>query len=84
MGKGSAFSLLLAWPAFFLPNMLVIVGVMGVKKTAVFCGIIVILSTIAGMTYGWITGWDETKWGSSGQFSLGKPDLRGYLCPTKY
>ena len=39
-----------------LPNMLVIGGVMGVKKTAVFCIIIVILSTIAGMSYGLITG----------------------------
>jgi len=28
--------------------------VMGVKKTAVFCTIIVILSTIAGMIYGMI------------------------------
>ena len=56
MGKGPALSLLLAGPALSLPNMLVIGGVMGVKKTAVFCVIIVILSTIAGMTYGWITG----------------------------
>jgi len=56
MGKGPALSLLLAGPALSLPNMLVIGGVMGVKKTAAFCGIIVILSTIAGMCYGWIAG----------------------------
>ncbi|MFC1531815.1 permease [Thermodesulfobacteriota bacterium] len=56
MGKGPALSLLLAGPALSLPNMLVIGGVMGVKKTAVFCCIIVVLSTIAGMTYGWIAG----------------------------
>ncbi len=56
MGKGPALSLLLAGPALSLPNMLVIGGVMGVKKTAVFCAIIVVLSTIAGMTYGWIAG----------------------------
>lgn len=56
MGKGPALSLLLAGPALSLPNMLVIGGVMGVKKTAVFCVIIVLLSTIAGMTYGWIAG----------------------------
>ncbi|MDY6972942.1 MAG: permease [Thermodesulfobacteriota bacterium] len=56
MGKGPALSLLLAGPALSLPNLLVIGGVMGVKKTAAFCGIIVILSTIAGMTYGWIFG----------------------------
>jgi hypothetical protein len=56
MGKGPALSLLLAGPALSLPNMLVIGGVMGAKKTATFCGIIVILSTIAGMSYGWIAG----------------------------
>ena len=56
MGKGPALSLLLAGPALSLPNMLVIGGVMGIKKTATFCGIIVVLSTIAGMTYGWIAG----------------------------
>ncbi len=56
MGKGPALSLLLAGPALSLPNMLVIGGVMGVKKTATFCIIIVILSTIAGMGYGWIAG----------------------------
>ena len=52
MGKGPALALLLAGPALSLPNMLVIGGVMGVKKTAVFCGIIVLMSTIAGMMYG--------------------------------
>jgi len=56
MGKGPALSLLLAGPALSLPNMLVIGSVMGIKKTAVFCVIIVILSTTAGMTYGLITG----------------------------
>jgi uncharacterized protein len=56
MGKGPALSLLLAGPALSLPNMLVIGSVMGVKKTAVFSVIIVVLSTIAGMTYGWIVG----------------------------
>ncbi len=54
MGKGPALALLLAGPALSLPNMLVISGVMGVKKTATFCGIIVIMSTIAGMIYGMI------------------------------
>jgi uncharacterized membrane protein YraQ (UPF0718 family) len=52
MGKGPALALLLAGPALSLPNMLVIGSVMGVKKTATFCGIIVIMSTIAGMAYG--------------------------------
>jgi len=56
MGKGPALSLLLAGPALSLPNMLVIGGVMGAKKTATFCVIIVILSTIAGISYGWMAG----------------------------
>ena len=56
MGKGPALSLLLAGPALSLPNMLVISGVMGIKKTALFCTIIVLLSTFAGITYGWIAG----------------------------
>lgn len=56
MGKGPALALLLAGPALSLPNMLVIGGIMGVKKTAVFCAIIVVLSTIAGMIYGTVFG----------------------------
>lgn len=54
MGQGPALALLLAGPALSLPNMLVIASVMGAKKTAVFCSIIVIMSTIAGMIYGFI------------------------------
>jgi uncharacterized protein len=52
MGKGPALALLLAGPALSLPNMLVIGSVMGVKKTVVFCTIIILLSTVAGMLYG--------------------------------
>jgi uncharacterized membrane protein YraQ (UPF0718 family) len=55
MGKGPALALLLAGPALSLPNMLVIGSVMGIKKTATFCGIIVIMSTVAGMIYGYMT-----------------------------
>ncbi len=56
MGQGPALALLLAGPALSLPNMLVIGSVMGIKKTATFCGIIVVMSTIAGMLYGWVVG----------------------------
>jgi len=56
MGQGPALALLLAGPALSLPNMLVIAGVMGAKKTAAYCFIIVILSTVAGMVYGSIVG----------------------------
>lgn len=56
MGNGPALALLLAGPALSLPNMLVLFGVMGVKKTLVFVSIIVVLSTIAGMFFGMIMG----------------------------
>ncbi|RPI74807.1 MAG: permease, partial [Desulfobacteraceae bacterium] len=56
MGKGPALALLLAGPAFSLPNMIVLGGIMGVKKTAVFCLTIVALSTLAGYFYGWMVG----------------------------
>ena len=56
MGQGPALSLLLAGPALSLPSMLVLVGIMGAKKTFVFCTIIVVLSTIAGMIFGSIVG----------------------------
>jgi uncharacterized membrane protein YraQ (UPF0718 family) len=56
MGKGPALALLLAGPALSLPNMLVICGVMGIKKTVTFCCLIVLLSTLAGFIYGQIVG----------------------------
>ena len=54
MGQGPALALLLAGPALSLPSMIAIGGIMGVKKTVVYCSIVVALSTIAGMTYGWM------------------------------
>jgi len=56
MGKGPALSLLLAGPALSLPNMLTLAGIMGVKKTLTYCVIVVALSTLAGMGYGWMMG----------------------------
>jgi len=54
MGPGPALSLLLAGPALSLPSMIVIASVMGVKKTVVYCTIVVLLSTLAGFGYGWL------------------------------
>ena len=54
MGQGPALALLLAGPALSLPSMIAIASIMGIKKTAVYCSIVVILSTIAGMGYGWL------------------------------
>ncbi len=52
MAKGPVVALLLAGPALSLPNMLVLGKVMGVKKTAAFCGLIVVMATIAGKMAG--------------------------------
>lgn len=52
MGQGPALALLLAGPALSLPNMLVIHSVMGLKKTAAFVALVVVLAAITGMIYG--------------------------------
>jgi hypothetical protein len=54
MGNGPALALLLAGPALSLPNMLVIRGVLGNKKTAIYILLVIILSTLAGIIYGGI------------------------------
>jgi len=52
MGKGPALALLLAGPAVSLPNMLVIRSVLGTRKTLVFIGLVVVMSTLTGWAYG--------------------------------
>jgi uncharacterized membrane protein YraQ (UPF0718 family) len=52
MGKGPALALLLAGPALSLPNMLVIRGVLGTKKTLVFVALVIVMATISGLIYG--------------------------------
>jgi uncharacterized membrane protein YraQ (UPF0718 family) len=52
MGKGPALALLLAGPALSLPNMLVIRSVMGMKKTAVFVLLVIVMATFSGLIYG--------------------------------
>ena len=52
MGKGPALALLLAGPSLSLPNMLVIRGVMGTKKTVVYVVLVIVLATLAGYVYG--------------------------------
>ncbi|MGB9590741.1 MAG: permease, partial [Candidatus Hydrothermia bacterium] len=46
MGKGPALSMLLAGPAVSLPSMLVLLRIMGWRKTGAYIGIVVILSTL--------------------------------------
>jgi len=52
MARGPVVALLLAGPALSLPNMLVLIRVMGMKKTAAFCGLIVVMATASGMIAG--------------------------------
>lgn len=52
MGKGPALALLLAGPALSLPNMLVINSILGLKKTAVFVSLVVLMATFSGLLYG--------------------------------
>ena len=54
MGKGPALALLLAGPSLSLPNMLVIRGIMGTQKTIVYTLLVILLSTIAGLIFGYI------------------------------
>jgi len=55
MGKGPALALLLAGPALSLPSMLVLRSIMGTKKTVVYVSLVVIMATITGMIFGFIT-----------------------------
>ncbi|MFO7616662.1 MAG: permease [Bacteroidales bacterium] len=55
MGKGPALALLLAGPSLSLPNMLVIRGVIGTKKTLVYVVLVVIMATITGLIFGSLT-----------------------------
>jgi uncharacterized membrane protein YraQ (UPF0718 family) len=56
MGKGPGLALLLAGPALSLPSMLVIRSVLGTKKTVVYVGLVIGLSTTAGIFYGSLFG----------------------------
>jgi hypothetical protein len=52
MGKGPALALLLSGPALSLPSMLVINSVLGLKKTAAYVALVIVMSTITGYIYG--------------------------------
>jgi hypothetical protein len=52
MGKGPALALLLAGPALSLPSILVLRSILGMKKTAVYVVLVVIMATISGMIFG--------------------------------
>jgi uncharacterized membrane protein YraQ (UPF0718 family) len=52
MGQGPALALLLAGPSLSLPSILVIAGELGWPKTLTYVGLVVVLSTAAGMAFG--------------------------------
>jgi len=52
MNQGPALALLLAGPSLSLPALLVIGSELGLKKTLTYAGLVVVLSTTAGMIYG--------------------------------
>ncbi len=52
MAAGPALALLLAGPALSLPSILVIRGVIGNVKTAVFVTLVVVMATVAGIGFG--------------------------------
>lgn len=52
MGQGPALALLLAGPSLSLPSILVIAGELGWKKTLVYTGLVIALSTLAGLGFG--------------------------------
>lgn len=56
MGDGPALSLLLAGPSLSLPNMIVIVRVMGTKKALIYILLVIFVATVVGFIYGLIAG----------------------------
>lgn len=52
MGEGPALGLLLAGPALSLPSILVLRGIIGWRKTAVFVTLVVVMATLSGLLYG--------------------------------
>lgn len=52
MDKGPALALLLAGSSLSLPNMLVIRGVLGTKKTVVYVALVIVMATLSGFLFG--------------------------------
>ena len=52
MHSGPALVLLLAGSSLSLPNMLVVRGVLGTKKTAVYIGLVIVYATLGGLLFG--------------------------------
>jgi uncharacterized membrane protein YraQ (UPF0718 family) len=55
MGRGPALTLLLAGPAVSLPSILVLRGIMGWRRTAVFLALVIVLAALTGWIFGNLT-----------------------------
>ena len=53
MGKGPALALLLSGPALSLPSMLVIRSIIGIRKMLVYVALVIIMSTLTGIIFGY-------------------------------
>ncbi|QLH75639.1 MAG: permease [Methanomassiliicoccales archaeon] len=56
MASGPALVLLLSGPTTSLPSIVVLSKVMGWKKTLVYWALVILMSTLAGLSFGYITG----------------------------
>lgn len=52
MGDGPSLALLIAGPAVSLPSMLAIYGIFGLRRTAAFVALVVVLAVVCGWGYG--------------------------------
>ncbi len=52
MGKGPALAFILTGPAVSLPSMLVLVKIIGLKKSLAYVGLLILISTLMGYAYG--------------------------------
>ncbi|MFH1501792.1 MAG: permease [Candidatus Eisenbacteria bacterium] len=56
MGKGPALAFLLAGPAVSLPNILILRGIIGTRKTLTYVTLVVIMATLTGGLFGLLAG----------------------------
>ena len=56
MEKGPALAFLLAGPAVSLPNILILRGVIGTKKTVTYLALVLVMATVTGALYGLLAG----------------------------
>ena len=56
MASGPALALLLTGPTTSLPSIAVLYKIIGIKKTMVYWVLVIVMATLAGLTFGYIVG----------------------------